>query len=1472
MSDKRISQLVERVTIANNDVLPIVALNAATTNKVTISTIQDWMQTNLNMGVTSVALSVPTGLSVTGSPITSTGIFAISFTAGYSIPTTAKQTEWDTAYTNRITSATAPLGIASNVISITQSGASSNGYLSSTDWNTFNNKQSTITTGNLTEATSSILTITGGTSAVLGSGTSIEVKQASGSQDGFLDSADWTTFNNKQNALSGSGIVKSTGGTITYLTDSTSNWDSAYNDKINSAAVTGTTTKTLTLTQQDGGTIVATWTDDNTDAVSSVFGRTGAVIAVSGDYNTSQVTENTNLYYTDARARSSISLTTTGTTGVSTYNSSTGVINIPNYTPDLSGFVPYTGATTNVNLGTHSLTAADLVINHASGSGVAASITKGGNGEALTVVKTSGSGNAASITGGVTLLSELHLTTDLADTYIASATNWNAAYNDKINSAAVTGTTTKTLTLTQQDGGTITASWTDINTDAVSSVFGRTGAVVATSGDYNTDQVTEGLSSLYFTNARSRSSITLTTTGTSGAASYNSTTGVLNIPSYIGGVTSVNTLTGAVVLTTNEIAEGVNNLYFTNTRARAAITLTTTGTSGAATYSGGVLNIPNYSTDLSGYVPYTGASSNLNLGIYSITTGSTATFNASNSIAAIFTNSGNASNYNSIELRGGTAGTSRNWQISKDNIFANAFELAASTTNGGTIYASPVFRILNTGAATFTGTIVASNLSGTNTGDQDLSGYVTIGTNQTITGIKTFSGIVIVNGNILYVNGGQPETRYTENDVGALPLGVWRTVLGGDAFYIQKNTALAGDFATSISCLQFANTGAATFSGNVNINGAPNDADIALVVKASSGVGKWVFFGRDSANIMTSKISAEGAATFASDLTVNGNAYFNNYIASNVSFVDGTKLMMRQPSMSIDSLKASFFGYSSGYGVLIVGHTGNNNRSLAFGVDVSANPSGAFSGAGNEYIWRGAASFITPNASNNGYNTLMSWNSSGQVTINNLVTTGLTVGSNLTLGDYTSSTSLTFASSSNGIAKINFYDANSTEGLYLRTDGEQHGGTMTFGARWDDDEAKIVFKMYQTSAGASYDVRVGIGTGASSPSSMLHVCALAAGNYAGTFQVGGSSSSFGIVSDYTQSALTTGTMYVSPGYSSAGVLFKMGAGSGNTNQFVLTGAGNIGVGTATPVTTNLKGSVTIIKSYNGDTPTSTTAQGYDINQSNLYLFGRNAGITLVSNNGEEGIIAFANASSAYIGAIRYGTGTSATGGDMVFQTGGSNERLRISSTGTASFTNNVYAVGSFVAASSTTAEIRLQGGSYGSSYNTSLRSIAGAIGILQFGNNNDNYVLVGNTAVGGYLDIRTNCSTESTASGTLAIRILASGGTNFYNTITSTSDIIAYYSSDKRLKDNIKNIENGIDKIKKLNGVSFNWNDKQDIYEIGKKDYGVIAQDVENILPELVETRGNGYKAVKYEKLISLLIEGIKEQQVQIDELKKQVA
>lgn len=102
--------------------------------------------------------------------------------------------------------------------------------------------------------------------------------------------------------------------------------------------------------------------------------------------------------------------------------------------------------------------------------------------------------------------------------------------------------------------------------------------------------------------------------------------------------------------------------------------------------------------------------------------------------------------------------------------------------------------------------------------------------------------------------------------------------------------------------------------------------------------------------------------------------------------------------------------------------------------------------------------------------------------------------------------------------------------------------------------------------------------------------------------------------------------------------------------------------------------------------------------------------------------------------------------------------------------------------------------------------------------------------------------------------------------IRATNDVVAYYSSDERLKDNIKPIENALDKVSKLGGYEFDWNDKQDVYK--GHDIGVIAQEVEAVFPELVTDRDNGFKAVKYEKLVPALIEAIKELKAEVESLK----
>jgi hypothetical protein len=190
------------ITITNTAPDQIVALTAGTGISIS-GTYPNFTITNsspsLGGTVTSVAMSVPTGFAISGSPITSSGTLGLTFASGYSLPTTASQTNWDTAYTNRITSLTTSgssgaATLISNTLnipnytlaglggisltslsafvplsynnttgqfSIDKATTSADGYLSATDWNTFNNKQATITL--TTSGTSGAATFTSNT-------------------------------------------------------------------------------------------------------------------------------------------------------------------------------------------------------------------------------------------------------------------------------------------------------------------------------------------------------------------------------------------------------------------------------------------------------------------------------------------------------------------------------------------------------------------------------------------------------------------------------------------------------------------------------------------------------------------------------------------------------------------------------------------------------------------------------------------------------------------------------------------------------------------------------------------------------------------------------------------------------------------------------------------------------------------------------------------------------------------------------------------------------------------------------------------------------------------------------------------------------------------------------------------------------------------------------------------------------------
>lgn len=125
--------------------------------------------------------------------------------------------------------------------------------------------------------------------------------------------------------------------------------------------------------------------------------------------------------------------------------------------------------------------------------------------------------------------------------------------------------------------------------------------------------------------------------------------------------------------------------------------------------------------------------------------------------------------------------------------------------------------------------------------------------------------------------------------------------------------------------------------------------------------------------------------------------------------------------------------------------------------------------------------------------------------------------------------------------------------------------------------------------------------------------------------------------------------------------------------------------------------------------------------------------------------------------------------------------------------------------------------------------------------------------------------------GSLGVGTTASGTAG---EIRASNEVTAYYSSDKRLKENIHLISDPITIINQISGYYFDWKDEYiesrggvDGFFVRKHDIGVLAQEIEKVLPEIVATRDNGYLAVKYEKLVPLLIEAIKEQQKQINQI-----
>jgi hypothetical protein len=254
---------VTNITVSGSDIAPVyISLDYSSSSAVTV--------------ITSVGLTMPTGFSVANSPLTSSGTLAVTYAAGYSLPTTTKQSEWDQAYNDKINSA-AVTGTTTKTLTLNQQ----DGGTIQASWSDIDTGLTSVGVSmpsGFTVANSPLTS--NGTINITGSGTTAQYLRGDGTlatfptiYNGTVTSVDMTvptglTISGNPITSAGTLALALASGYSIPTTASQANWNTAYNDSITSASVSGTSTKTLTLNQQDGGTVTASWSDIDTGLTS----------------------------------------------------------------------------------------------------------------------------------------------------------------------------------------------------------------------------------------------------------------------------------------------------------------------------------------------------------------------------------------------------------------------------------------------------------------------------------------------------------------------------------------------------------------------------------------------------------------------------------------------------------------------------------------------------------------------------------------------------------------------------------------------------------------------------------------------------------------------------------------------------------------------------------------------------------------------------------------------------------------------------------------------------------------------------------------------------------------------------------------------------------------------------------------------------------------------------------------------------
>jgi hypothetical protein len=1041
---------------------------------------------------------------------------------------------------------------------------------------------------------------------------------------------------------------------------------------------------------------------------------------------------------------------TNNTARTYTLPNANGTIALTSDIPILTGYVPYTGATANVDLGTFNLTA-DVItgatgsftsnggsdtfaINHSSGAGIALNITKGGNGEGLYINKTSGSGNAATIIGTLNATTLVKSGGTSSQFLKADGTVDSSTY--ALDSAVVHNTGNETV------GGTKTFSDATKNNGGI---FLQNASSNSLAGYMNLGGLTNGLKF------------------TSGGGISNTFT----LPSATGYTFTFPNATGTIALT-SDLSD------FVTLSTAQTISGTKTFTSFTKNDFGVLLNASGNYTAASGYNGFGGISNGIRVVIgqtaihdlvFSALANYTYTFPSATGTIALVGGSGVGTVISVAALTIGTSGTDLSSTVATSTttpvITLNV--PTASAANRGALSSADWTTFNNKQSAitlTTTGTSGAATFSSNtlnipNYGSA-LSGYLPL-SGGTLTGALsgtsgTFSGILSSSG------GDIRSTGTAADSVTAGPFISVRNASNAYQYLLQLNATYGLDFWTYGGTWNKRMTLDA--SGNLGLGVTPSAWSIVTpIMQIGSGGG--FIGGQGSANVIRFGV----------------NTYFNG---SNWTY--------------INSDYASWFETGSGAFKWYTSPSGTA------GATVTTTQAMTLTAAGRLLI--GTPTEATYMLDVNGTGRFVSSNNTTALTIS--------AGSNATFEFKGNSTSGYAASFNINNTALYIGHNSASRDLVLQTASVDRLTISGSGAATFSSSVTATSGVFTQSAGLSFQ--------ALQTSATNSLTALIRQTGAG----GNGNQDIGLVVDI-QGANDQDRI----------ANFRYFDGTNYNSRFVVQRGGNVGIGTSSP-TDSIIGSGTFLDIA------GTGGGALKLHFTNATAYGE--------------FSFYKGSNGSYIDSA--GAATLANN-DLIFRTGGTvsnygvTERMRITSGGalclgvTSAYGTNLLNVNGGIYATSSVAAV-----------------VAADLDMMVFQNTGATYskacLVASMTATGG---TGSYFFYGQQSTSTAAIKIFSNG--NIQNTNNSYGAI-----SDARLKENIKDATPKLDDLMKVKVRNYNLKGESN------KQLGVISQELEAIFPNMIEESTNmgenmKIKGVKYSVFVPMLIKAVQEQQQQINELKQ---